>query len=372
VTIEGQNGYFIRYSLDGDHDSHEVALADLSEFDRTVIKELPNSVKLLFPLDCTLTDLNEKKFRVHLTGRSLSVITFNLADDPNTWGIELINDLSDNDKVVVGTLPVTFYDSFPMDWNLPLQPDAKPQPVKLVGESVNFVRYQLPDEGESHFLHYYPLSLMNTEEKNYLKGLAQDPAEDFPLNCALTDKNGRVLEVNLKGRSNLEVKFISHDDNKTYDYPLANLAGPDQAFIKGLPKTILDASELPDIPLVVQAMRKQYIDLQSKIANLQNEESEPAIQATSLKENVDREIANAQTQLVSLAVSIDNEYVKRINELEKANIDLEGRQASSALSGIEQISIRNQIDKNNFDIAALKSQLSSFDTEKGLTTKQMD
>jgi hypothetical protein len=134
----------------------------------------------------------------------------------------------------------------------------------------------------------------------------------FPMDCTLTDRNGKIIRVHLTGHSNSLVKFILLSNGQYYLYPLENLSPQDQAWIASMPTTdnqTLDATPAAQHsdPVYVQQLEAQLAKAKQDFLDDKARAADPINSGVQrevyLKEaaNAKEEVAHIQNELNAIS-----------------------------------------------------------------------
>jgi len=362
VTLKGYNSYFVDYATATNPADNYIPMSSLSEFDRAIVQTLPASLSLSFPLDYNLSDGADGTVAAHIFGRSSNMIRYTTIADGKTYN-RLISTLTPLEQAMVVSINPNVSDQYPVQVTLITKKDEK-QPVDLWNKTDRYIEYTNPAEKNDHFVHLYPVNELTAECQQTITQLETQKSIPTPYVCAVTDLHGRTLVTKILARSSDMVKFFVEAGNKTYIYPISNLASMDQTFINSLPKNLTDSWDLPELTTTVQNARTQLIAIDEKITSLENQLSRPEINGSGDPIFESRERALLQQKITDYKVQsghyiteITNDFKQRIADLETQNVALEGKTRSADLANSEKIAVQNQILKNTDTINALKDEL---------------
>jgi hypothetical protein len=355
ITIAGYNDYFVEYTTATDPSSHYLPMSSLSAFDQAVVATLPKTISHVeLPIDYVLTNEAGMKTPVRILGRSDHLVRYMAIDDGKTH-TRLISTLTHDEQSMLNSFRLNLSDDFPIEWTLTTT-EGKQVPVILTNKNADCIQYYLPADKDDQNQHLYPLEKLTPECREQIDSISGGKNIEQPYVCALTDNTGRILKAKILARSSDMVKLVVEESNKTYIYPIKNLAEMDQAFIKSLPKDLSNTWDLPELSASVQIARTQLIDLEKKITSLQNQLTRPDINGPEV-EVFNKEILDYQKEAAHYLTEIKNDFETRIATVETENIALEGKIRNSNLSSTEKIALQNQILKNSDTVLALKTEL---------------
>jgi len=331
---------------------------------------MEKTLRVEFPLDYTLKNAEGGKTPVHILGKSDNLIRYSTAD--GAIHNRLISTLTKAEQAMLEYIKTNQSDVFPVEFNLHTK-NEKTLPVLLTSKNSEYIQYRLPADLQTDNLHLYPISEISPEEQPLVQELRPRNEIDHSLNCVITDQTGRNLKVKILSRSDDMVKFVADSDNKTYLYPITNLSEMDKVLVESLPDTLADIWKLPELSASVQTARLQIIDLNKKIADLQNRltlgstdtgrrditdfDSTTGALARERSE-ITSQIQYYQGQEARYRAEISSEFQTRIAQLQAQNIELEGKIRNSSLTKEDQIALQDKILKNVDEARLLKKAYS--------------
>ncbi len=127
----------------------------------------------------------------------------------------------------------------------------------------------------------------------------------YPTERQMTDRKGRTLDVVITGRSEEKVAFRRKSDGKTYDYPIAQLAAKDAAFVRTLPVTKYAVEPVKrEVPRYIKHREKEIAELERKLTRLSRELEAPGTVPTRGRAIV-RESTQAKQRIHELKTEIE-------------------------------------------------------------------
>jgi hypothetical protein len=277
VRFLGHSQDMVKYQTTADGGVQVVPIASLSPLDQSFVRQLPPYMALDYPVDHAMTDAQGRSFQAHILGRSAGVVKLTLAADGSLQYYPM-SYLSEADQKFLQQLPQNLVLRYPMDYNLTDQ-SGKTMAVRIESGSAQLLRLTMLTDGSTH---YYPIAMLSEQDqKLFWQMQSAQMSVDFPLECTLTDQNGRALTVRLEGRSADAVEFTLLADGTKHTYPLAKLSAPDQMFLRLMPvnlgahelasssiqPSVVDSAVMQNVLDRLDALNKEDEDLSSQIAD---------------------------------------------------------------------------------------------------------
>ncbi len=375
VEILGRDAALVRYTVVADGSEHLAAVKLLPAVDQEVIESLPEQqITVKYPVDYTFKDAQGNAVAVKILGHSTDLVKYSLATDSNEQ-MKPLSKLTPVEQDFVNALPASLQDQFPLRWTR-IDQAGKTLLVEITARSKDLFQYLVlgADEktptddaaavndaltkGEAH---YGLMSTLPDADQDLLRLYPDTLQITYPFSCTLTDSSGRSQQVSVLGQTRTTVKFSLLPDGKTYDYDVAKLAATDQAFLNTLPKTLKQEVAPPPLPPIVKTLFQTMIDDQKKIdqLNIDLASTDLPNEQKGFMQNL---IGKDQAEITRNRAEIANNFNDRITALQQANVNLEERLVSGQISTDEKNTIKDQIEKNNQTIGALRDQFHSLQT----------
>ncbi|MGA2053044.1 MAG: hypothetical protein ABSH19_07020 [Opitutales bacterium] len=297
VRFLGHSQDMVKYQVVSSGDVEVQPIASLSTLDQSFVRQLPTAMAMDYPVDHALTDAQGRSFQARILGRSTGVVKFTLASDGSTQYYPL-SYLSDADQKFLQQLPMNLVLRYPMDYNLTDQ-TGKTTAVRIEAGTSQVIKVTVMSDGSTR---YYPIALLSAPDQKLMWQMQSTNLNlDYPLECSLTDQSGRVLHVDIEGRSAEVVEFMLMSDGTKHSYPLSKLSESDQAFLQMLPIN-LGANEAETSGIrpssvdeaVVQNLLDQLDALNKENAELSGEIADPNTMPNDKEFDHDQLVRNRQ------------------------------------------------------------------------------
>ena len=238
-TLLAHNDKFLALTLTDSGQIRFLPLSALVAVDRDFIQHTQQDLTLKFPLEYVLTDPSGKELAIRLEARTSAwVKVTNLATQAQT--LLSIDALSPEDQDFVRQMPTTLSLLFPLEYIF-TGPPAPGVNVRLLGRTPNYVKYQTGANGSKEFA---PIASLSEVDRALLRQLPNSLPKDYPVAVPLTTAEGGTLPGLIFNHNFDLVALKVPEENAVRYFPIKRLSAESQRFIHELAGDLIFACPL--------------------------------------------------------------------------------------------------------------------------------
>jgi len=147
----------------------------------------------------------------------------------------------------------------------------------ILGRGDDLIEYAEAANGDAY---YVPIAKLSLWDQAVARLMPVNLTIDYPLNCSLTDQDGKNIHVRIEGRTDAVVKFTLLSNGQSYVYPFSKLSATDREWITALPASDDPLESTPAVdandPVYSQQIQDRIAELTQDIREKTALSLEPA------------------------------------------------------------------------------------------------